>query len=157
LQRLVYTIYGEAPGVITNINKGVGGNDESLSQRLLEGSAFIQYDNWRGKLSSEMLESALTEDRVSCRSLHRSAMPFTKRAFFMLASKGVEVTLDLADRSCFVRIVKQEEGYEWSLYDGEELSDHIKHRRGYYLGCIYSVLKEWIQKGKPRNKGSHRF
>jgi hypothetical protein len=69
LQNIVLSVYGEYPRIITNIRQGVGGNDESLSKRLLDGSAVIQYDNWRGKLSSEMLESVLTEDMASCRSL----------------------------------------------------------------------------------------
>jgi Bifunctional DNA primase/polymerase, N-terminal len=159
MQKQILSIYNEASGIITNISKGVGGIDEALSRRLLDGLPFIQYDNWRGKLASEMLESALTEDTASCRALHSDGIVPTKGAFFMLTSNGAELTPDLADRCCFVRIMKRPDGYQWSKYaDGEYLSRHVENLRVYYLGCIYSVLSEWIRQGKPQNEGApHRF
>ena len=158
MQKFILTIYNGTPGIITNITKGPGGIDEILSSRLMSGFACIQYDNWRGKLVSEMLESALTEDAASCRKLHAEAIVSTKGAFFMLTSNGAELTPDLADRSSFIRIAKQPDGYRWSKYGGEELSEHVKNRRVHYLGCIYSVLSEWIRQGKPQIEGApHRF
>jgi hypothetical protein len=158
LQKLIITIYNESPGIITNITKGVGGIDEILSRRLMSGLPFIQYDNWRGKLASEMLESALTEDTASCRALHADAIVSTKGAFFMLTSNGAELTPDLADRCSFIRITKQPDGYRWHRYGGEELSEHVKNQRVHYLGCVYSVLSEWIRRGNPQTEGvHHRF
>jgi hypothetical protein len=102
--------------------------------------------------------TALTEDTASCRALHADAIVPTTGAFFMLTSNGAELTPDLADRSAFIRIAKQPDGYRWSKYGGEELSEHVKNRRVHYLGCIYSVLSEWIRQGKPQIDGApHRF
>jgi hypothetical protein len=158
MQKLILTIYNENPGLITNITKGVGGIGEILSSRLMEGYAFIQYDNWRGKLVSEMLESGLTEDFASCRKLHAEAIVSTRGAFFMLTSNGAEVTPDLADRCSFVRITKQPDDYKWH-WEGDELIERVKDRRAYYLGCVYSALSQWIREGKPKTSaaGIHRF
>ena len=159
MQKLILTIYGEEPGIVTSITRGVGGIEEILSKRLLDGFAFIQWDNLRGKLYCEMFESATTEDTASCRTLHISATVSTKGVFFMITSNGVELSPDLADRSVFVRIIKQDDEYQWSTYgDGsQELSEYVKTNRTYYLGCIYSILSEWIRQGKPKNQGRHRF
>lgn len=158
LQKLITTIYNEAPGVIINIKKGIGSTDGTLSRRLLDGCAFIQYDNYRGRLDSEMQESALTEDKAPCRALHTEGEVSTKGAFFMMTSNGAELTEDLSDRSCFVRIIKQDEDYKW-VWEGDELLVHVKDKWSYYLGCIYSVLSEWIRRGKPSTTAVnlHRF
>lgn len=160
LQNVVATVYGEIPGTITNIERGVGGNDESLSRHLLDGVAFIQFDNWRHKMASEMLESVLTEPTVQCRALHQAAATPTKGAFFMMTSNGAELTPDLADRSCFVRIIKQEKGYQWSKFGPQQegVRQHVSRKWEYYLGCVYSVLRAWLNAGKPESKGAyHRF
>src|ERR1700730_1104161 len=159
LQDLILSIYNEEAGIITEINKGVGGIEETLSRRLMDGFAFVQFDNWRLKLFCQMLESALTQKCAAARALHADAMVSTEHAFFMLTSNGAEFSPDLSDRSVFIRIQKQADGYRSHKFeDGKKAMQHVQSQRTFYLGCVYSVLSEWIRQGKPQIDGSpHRF
>jgi hypothetical protein len=159
LQDLVLAIYNEEAGIITEINKGVGGIEETLSRRLMDGFAFVQFDNWRLRLFCQMLESALTQKCAAARALHADAMVSTEHAFFMLTSNGAEFSPDLSDRSVFVRIQKQADGYRWHKFeDGKKAMQHVQSQRTFYLGCVYSILSEWVRQGKPQIDGSpHRF
>ena len=59
-QKCVAAIYREVPNVVVQRTGGVGGFDESLSQKLIDGRPFILFDNLRGRLDSPFLESILT-------------------------------------------------------------------------------------------------
>src|SRR5262249_20441272 len=51
-QRMVAALYNERLSLITCREGGVGSIDESLSQQLVAGRPFIQFDNFRGRFES---------------------------------------------------------------------------------------------------------
>ncbi len=53
-------LYGEVSMIITRQKGGVGSMDETFGKALISGRPFIQFDNVRGELKSELLESFLT-------------------------------------------------------------------------------------------------
>ena len=153
-QRLVAAIYGEKPGIVPLKRAGVGGTDESFYEKLVNGRPFVQLDNFRGMLDSPGLESFLTaEKEFPCRIPHcRSIGVDPSRYFIMLTSNGVETTRDLANRSSIIRICKRE-GFQFPDTLGE-----ISSRQPYYLGCVFSVIREWHRKGKHRTgETNHDF
>jgi len=58
-QKLVARLYNEAPSAIVPPRGGVGSLDESVSKALIQGRPFIAIDNIRGKIDSQILESAI--------------------------------------------------------------------------------------------------
>jgi len=79
----------------------------------------------------------------------------TKGVTILVTSNGVEVTPDLANRCCIIRIRKRQ-GFEFRKFDEGDLLDHVQAKQGYYLGCVFAILRDWIQKGSP-TKYEHEF
>ena len=149
-QKMGAALYNESPRVVAQRDGGVGSLDESFSQALIAGRPFIQLDNLRGVVNSPFLEAFFTADSIGARVPHRGEVPVDPRRFFILASSnGVEATRDLANRSSFVRIRKRE-NYQFRAYPEGGLLEHVRARQPYYLGCVFSVIAEWLAAGKPR-------
>ena len=157
-QKALAAAYNESPQVVVQRNGGVGSIDESFSQSLIGGRPFVQLDNLRGIISSPFIESFFTTDFIPARVPHRGEVKIDTRRFIILASSnGIEATRDLANRSSFVRLLKREQ-YQFREYPEGGLVEHIAARQPYYLGCIFSILAEWLAAGKPRTKDTrHDF
>ena len=158
-QRLTAVLYNEQPRIIAKRQGGVGSVDESFSQALLAGRPFIQLDNFRGKLDSQFIESFLTASgSFAARVPHRGdVMVDPSRFILLLTSNGVETSEDMANRSCIVRIRKRA-GHTFRTYDEGDLMAHVRAHQPYYLGCVFAVIKRWVNEGKPRTSTSeHDF
>ena len=145
-QRIVAAIYGEKPSMVPLKKGGVGGTDESFFEKLVGGRPFVQFDNFRGVMDSPALEAFLTaEGSFPCRVPHHREIEVDPSRFFvMLSSNGVESTRDLANRSSIVRIFKR---------DGVQFPDTlplVRERQGFYLGCVFAIVREWHRLGKTR-------
>jgi len=158
-QRVLAAIYNEIPAIISNRSGGVGSLDESIAQKLLSAIPFIQLDNLRGKLDSQYLESLLTSDKsFSVRLPYHGEVEIKPDGFFiLLTSNGVETTPDFANRSNIIRIRKRV-GYSYKTYGEGDLLAHIRVQQAYYLGCVFSVIREWIAQGRKKtNETGHDF
>lgn len=154
------SIYGERPALVTMKSAGVGGFDEALSQRLIDGRPFLQFDNLRGRLDSQFLEAVLTAPgAVGCRVPHKGEVYVDPRRFFFSAtSNGFEATRDLANRSCIIRLRKQPDGYQFKRWPEGGLVEHVQANQLHYLGCVHSVIKAWWAAGAQRGDTSrHDF
>ena len=151
-QKVMAALYNERLSLISSRTGGVGSVDESLNQQLVAGRPFIQFDNFRGKFDSSHLEAFLTaEQAFSCRVPHRGEITVAPEKYFIfLTSNGVDTTRDFANRSNIIRIRKKPTGYQYRKFDEGDLLAHVRQWQGYYLGCVFAVIREWHAKGKPR-------
>jgi hypothetical protein len=160
-QTVLAAIYNDSPVVLTQQRGGVGSMDESIGSGLITGRAFMQLDNLRYKLDSTVLETLLTSPNhsLSVRVPHRGLLTVsTKGLSVYITSNGVQTTDDQADRSCFIRILKQPDGYPFEAYPEGGILKHVRANQGRYLGCVHRILQEWIARGKPTtNEARHRF
>ncbi len=156
---IVSAIYGEECSLVTLKTGGVGSFDESLSQRLVDGRPFIQFDNLRGKLDSQHLEATLTTHCVGCRIPHHGEIDVDpQKYFYMATSNGFESTEDFANRSCIIRLRKQPAGYQFKTWPEGDLVAHIQLNQPYYLGCVHSIIRSWWSAGASRTTTSeHDF
>jgi hypothetical protein len=116
---------------------------------LLSGRPFIQIDNLRKKLDSQLLEAAITSQQVGVRVPYQGLTAVsTKGVTIFITSNGVELTGDLANRCCIIRIRKKQ-GFRFKAFDEGDLLDHVQAKQGYYLGCVFAILGDWIQKTSP--------
>ncbi len=158
--RLVATLYGECVRYVVQRNGGVGGLDESLAMRLMSGNPFICFDNLRGRLDSSYLEAMLTaEGPFSVRVPYKGEIQIDSRRFCLFGtSNAVELTRDLANRISIVRLRKQPPGYEFRKWREGDLIEHVRANQRHLLGAVFSVLRHWINEGKPRTAESrHDF
>lgn len=160
-QKLVAALYGEqVQPVAQRAQGGVGSFDESLAARLHTGRPFIQLDNLRGKVDSPYLEAMLTADEAfPVRIPHRGEVMIDQSRFVLMAtSNAVEMTPDLANRSTIIRIRKRPEGYPFKRYPEGDVLDLVRARQAYYLGCVFAVVRSWIEAGRPQTEESrHDF
>ena len=143
------SVYNETLAPISRQQGGVGSIDEAFASVLLSGRPFIQIDNLRKKLDSQLLEAAITSQQVGVRVPYQGLTTVsTKGVTIFITSNGVELTPDLANRCCIIRIRKRQ-GFKFRKFDEGDLLDHVQAKQGYYLGCVFAVLKDWIQKDSP--------
>lgn len=153
-QKLDREVYREKAYPVFQREKGVGSTEESLAKGMISGSGFIALDNFRGPLNSPMLEGIITMPECATARVPYSGEVTVdvRRVTFSLTSNGVETTRDFSNRSCIVRINKQPRDHKWHQWKEGSLLQHVKANQPYYLGCVFSVIRHWIEAGKPRTK-----
>jgi hypothetical protein len=159
-QRVACAIYGEKPYVIARRENGVGSLDESISCALLSGRPFICFENVRGVMDSQILESAIRgHGHVNVRVPHRGEVQLsTERVCWQLSSNQAATTRDLANRSVVTRIRKRPSDYQYQEFPEGDLLTHVQRNCGYYLSCVFSVTQAWFREGMPRTTdSSHDF
>ncbi|MEI6072780.1 MAG: hypothetical protein WCS31_13380 [Verrucomicrobiae bacterium] len=151
MQKLHSRIYNEQPAGIAPSKGGVGSLDETISKALIAGRPFICFSNFRGKLESAILESAIRgQGRVECRALRTSATVDCTPFIWQLSTNGAEFTRDLANRSIITRIRKQPADFDFHHFPEGDLIAHVEANQAFYLGCVFAVIREWAARGKPR-------
>ncbi len=160
MQQLPRLIHGDHAYLITRRQGGVGSLDESISQGLLSGKAFVAIDNLRDRIASQHLEAIITwPDRVSIRVPHKGEVQLDATGvIFQLTSNGMMSTTDLANRSSIVRIRKQPDTYRWHKWPEGDLLAHVRANQRRYLGAVHAVVKAWHKQGAKRSSGvEHDF
>jgi hypothetical protein len=150
-QKIVQRIYNSKPYAIVPRTGGVGSLDEDVSTALITGRPFILLDNFRGKLDSPTLESAIRgAGSVSCRIPMKASVTVDCSPFmWQLSTNGAELTRDLANRSIITRIRKHPLSYKFRVFPEGPLESHIIANQGFYLGCVFAVIREWKARGCP--------
>jgi hypothetical protein len=157
--KLTAALYAQSVRTITQQKAGVGSLEESFNAALIRGANFIALDNIRGKIDSPAFESFLTEETYSARMPYREPVEIDpRRVLIMLTSNKADVTTDLANRSSCVRILKQADGYTFTMYPEGDILEHVRVNQPRYLGAVFSIVKAWYESGKPRTTESrHDF
>jgi hypothetical protein len=159
LMRLLAEIYGERVSNVTQKKGGVGGLEESLSSAIASGAALVGFDNLRGGLDSPAIESLLTEPIFLCRVPHKGAFPIdVRRLFVLMTSNKAELTKDMANRACAVRLRKRPIGFQFTKYPEGDVLNHIENNRARVLGAVLAIVRYWWESGKQEtDEGRHSF
>ena len=158
-QRMVAALYNQRPAVVTKKAGGVGSMEEIFSDHLVKGRVFIQFDNVRGKLDSQYLESFLTaEGTFPARIPYHGTITVDPSKFIMfISSNGFQATKDLTNRASIIRIRKRE-NFQFRTLEGKELVQLVFQWQAILMGCVFAVVQEWHRRGKPKtNKTNHDF
>lgn len=148
-------LYGEKATLITRQKGGVGSMDESFATALLSGRPFVQFDNLRGKMDSEYLEAFVTNaGEISVRVAHsRTQFIDGRHRFISITSNGLEITEDLANRSSFVRLIK-EGGRTFTEVEGKKMHELVDAHQGRFAGAIARIIRHYYELGMPRTNES---
>lgn len=149
--KLTAAVYNDFVESVTQRERGVGGLEESFSDKLVRGSAFISIDNVRGPVNSPAIESALTEDTFHARpSFHAGVTIDMRRVVVMMTTNGANLTTDLANRTSPVAIRKEPEGYQFRRHPEGTILDHVRADQGLYLGAVFAIIRAWRAAGSPQ-------
>jgi len=150
--KLTAAIYSQRVQTVTQQSGGIGSLDESFDAALIRGANFISIDNVRGKIDSPKLESFLTEDIYLARGLYREHIGIDpRRVVVMLTSNTATLSIDLANRCCCVRILKQPEDFAFKSYAEGDILDHVRALQPRYLGAVFAVVQAWHAAGCPKS------
>lgn len=125
--------------------------EETFQSQLVNGKAFIQLDNVRGKLDSQLVEAFITANGPFATRVpyHGNVDVDPSKHIIFISSNGFESTKDLANRSCIVRINKRLD-YNYPLVDGKDLVTHVFEHNTRYLAAVFAVIRRWHAAGKRR-------
>jgi hypothetical protein len=155
-QKVNAAIYNERPSMVTYKSGGVGSVDETFNEQLVSGRPFILFDNFRGAFDSQHLEAFLTCDGLfPARVPHRGKIDINPHCFFIsFTSNGVDLKPDMANRSNIINIRKRPSDFQFGQFPGPfgtlDLLEYVRANQAYFLGCVFSVVREWIRRGKQR-------
>lgn len=157
--KCVAALYKNIISTVTEKSGGVGSLRESFDSVLYRGATFISLDNIKGKVDVPALESFLTEDIYNARPPHMESVEIDpSRVYVMMTSNKANLTEDLANRACCVRILKQLDGYKFKTYPEGAILDHIRANQPLYLGAVFSVIQEWDRLGcQQTSEAGHSF
>ncbi|MCW1921305.1 hypothetical protein OKA05_02000 [Luteolibacter arcticus] len=148
-QKMICAIYRESPSAITQAAGGVGSLDERVSTALITGRPFISFDNFRGRMDSQILETAIRGlGKVSARALRVAADIDCTPFLWQLSTNGAELTRDLANRSIITRIRKRDDSHSFKVYPEGDILAHIRHNQPLFLGAVQAVIREWVTRGR---------
>ena len=164
-QQMIAALYNDKCNVVVKPEtQGVGSYDEKFYTALVQGRPFIQFDNVRGKMKLQALESFMTADGMfSARAAYGKAVNIDpSRYMIMISSNGFEALPDLANRSSIIRIFKRQ-GHNFKPWvnAGEHRGGMLEFIRDYQpllLSYVFQIIAEWHRQGKPRtNETRHDF
>ena len=151
-QKMVAALYNHNLAVVTKrAGGGAGSMEETFSDHLAKGRTFIQFDNVRGKLDSQALESFLTAGtQFPARPLYqRTVMVDPSKFILFISSNGFEATRDLVNRACIIRINKRE-GHQFRSHNGKDDLQMIFELQQVWYGAVIKIIEEWDERGRPK-------
>lgn len=140
---------------ISTEEKGSGHEDEfrkKILSILMRGGRRYHSSNNKGMINNSVLESLATNSVFSDRLLGQNkTLEFTNEIDISLSGNtGLKVTPDLANKSIFVNLFLDIEDANTRQFKRTDLHGWLKSNRGIVLSALYTLVKNWVDKGKPK-------
>ncbi|PJE81138.1 hypothetical protein COU58_04195 [Candidatus Pacearchaeota archaeon CG10_big_fil_rev_8_21_14_0_10_32_42] len=148
----------EEPPISTGDN---GNQNEELRKKivssLIAGKRGLHFANNKGYLNNSVLESLITTPFYTDRVLGKNELvTFSNELDLSLsANAGMTYTADIANRTRFIRLSLDIEDANKRTFENPNLHKWILDNREKILSALYSFVRDWVEKGKP--KGSVAF
>ena len=147
----------EAP--ISNSENSKGSDDElrkNILSAFIGGRKRLHFPNNKGFLNNSVLEGILTTEMYAGRRLGvNESLVFPNEIEFSLSGNmGIGFTPDLATRSVFVKFFYAPEDANARKFERPNLHKWVRDNRELILSALYSLVRNWIDKGCPEGKVS---
>ena len=150
MNKLISAAYLLSPAIVNFGQKGIGSAERSFDSSVAGGNRAVIFDNVRGKIASQKLESFCTEDSYLATIPHSPDVTVDpKRTVIMMTSNEANLNLDLTNRTVVTRILKQTKGYKFASYSEGNILDHVRSNQPEFLGAVFRIVQEWYDKGCP--------
>ncbi|VGO11874.1 hypothetical protein PDESU_00421 [Pontiella desulfatans] len=142
-------IYNQQSAVINFGQRGLGSAERSFNCAVVAGHGMILFDNCRGHIESQQIESFLTEDSYQAAVPHCPDVTIDPtRTVVSMTTNEASLNKDLAYRTAPVRIKKREKGYGFERYENDGfILDHIRLNQPVFLGAVFRIVREWYSNG----------
>lgn len=150
----------EEPPIATGEYGASGSNDE-LRKKLLSaaicGRYKLHFANNKGLIKNSVFEGILTSETFEDRKLGVNDMlTFPNEFEFSLSGNtGISMTPDLYRRTRTINLQLDIEESNKRIFKNPDLHGWVLKNRGLILSAIFSIIKNWFNKGMP--KGSIPF
>lgn len=129
-----------------------GTNDElrkKLMSAFRQGRSGLHFSNNKGKMNNAVLEAALTNRVYSDRLLGTNNIcSFQNEMDYSFSGNmGITLTPDLINRTIFTRLFLDIEDANSRTFKNPNLHEWVTENRGEILSALYSLIKNWIDKG----------
>jgi hypothetical protein len=95
---------------------------------------------------------------VQARALRTSTTIETRHYLWQISTNGAELTRDAANRCVVTKITKRPASARYKTFPEGDLLQHVKANQHIYLGCVFTIVREWMSHGKPRScESRHDF
>jgi len=141
----------ESPAIST----GKDVRDEEFRKEIFSalkiGRSRIHSSNNKGYLDSAELERVSTAEQLMDRLLGtNNVVTFPNYLELSLsANQGITYTPDLEKRSIFINLFLDLEDPNERVFKRPDLHGYVFEHRGDILSALYSLVRNWVEKGKP--------
>jgi hypothetical protein len=124
---------------------------KKITSTLLEGRKRLHFANNKGFINNAVLEGFLTSEVYEDRILGRNETKIFQNDIELSLSGnvGIEYTPDLANRTLFIKLFLDLEDPNQRLFKQPNLHKHVLDNRQLILSSIYTLIKNWDNKGRP--------
>lgn len=147
----------EEPPISSSEFKSGGSSDElrkKFLSALIDGRKRLHFSNNKGFVNNSIFESFITSTHHSDRVLGVNKMVTFENEmdFSMSGNIGIGFTPDFANRGRFVRLSLDIEDANSRKFKNPQLHKWVKNNRGLILSAIFSLVRNWVEKGSPDGK-----
>ncbi|HEY0076512.1 MAG TPA: DUF3854 domain-containing protein, partial [Abditibacteriaceae bacterium] len=130
---------------------------KALFTELLEGASHIFIDNIKSSLDSAALDAMLTASAVSERvlGLQKSAT-VPVRCVWVATSNNAQLTADITTRTVVIRLDPDTENPDLKQFKNNP-EKFIWDNRPAVCGAIITLIRAWIEAGRPAYKGTNKI
>ena len=156
--------YVDSYALVTQDDASIGSIDEKIASSIKEGKNHIVIDNLKPtrkmkELSSSFIEAMMTANSISFRCAGERMTELDLRwAMMYVTTNGMPLSKDTAERSLYISLRKQDNDYTYKQYE-KGLKNYLIGKRPEIMSAIFTILKEYVEQGKPMRKPEekHRF
>ncbi|MHA2017489.1 MAG: hypothetical protein ACTSXY_04355 [Promethearchaeota archaeon] len=134
-----------------------GNNNEELRKKitsaLITGRKRMHFANNKGYINNAVFEGIATTKFCSDRILGGNELIDIPNEidFSLSGNVGVTYTPDFANRCRFINLFLDIEDANSRKFNNPILHEEIKKNRGIILSALYSLIRNWIDQGKPKS------
>lgn len=135
-----------------------GSNSDEIQKEFvsfaINGQQFMHNSNCRGKIENASYEKQVTSSSIRGRALGTNVMIDAENIIenSFSGNYGVTFNRDIARRTVFVNLFTEVEDTTKRKFT-KDLHQWIKENRGLVLSAIFTIIKNWFDKGKPEGDG----
>ncbi len=140
------------------VTKAESGSDEEFRKKVIAsfkiGRNLLHSSNNKGYLNSPELEALITKEVYIDRQLgSNTLLEFPNTLTISLsANTGLTYPADLQRRALFINLFLDIEDPNARVFKNPDLHGWVKEHRADVLSALYTLVKNWVEKGCPRSK-----
>jgi len=140
---------------ISSSENAKSNNTEELRKKILSamimGRKRLHFSNNKGYINNATIEAVATAEKWSDRLLGKNEiLNFDNEIDFSLSGNvGIGFTADFANRCRFINFFLDIEDANSRKFNNPNLHGWLKENRSLILSALFSLVKNWINKGKP--------